>query len=343
MQNKFSSLYFSSIPVLFLPFDICFDFFELLRCFKIRNYYWRSNHKNIRICPYFWFKSFSEVDYTSSRGWLQVPRLITRSAVDFTWKPRSLYGDVRCNYNQPCRKVVDRDKWFHIPGILNPSDLPTRTVEDFVSLFSGVWFSGPSFLSDETIDYDKKPQNLTTEAREELKSSTNEHSNVFTVTEQNTLGLNKIVDISRYSTLTKLINVVAYILRFKKKLLDKIRGANINSTQTATLNWMLKKGKQLWTFLSVTNNDRWLKQQNSRRPNLIWMLSKMKMESGDWRADLENLQWQMTRRSPSSSKVETGWQHCWFEMHIRMFYTLESRRHWRRYENGTGSSEDETL
>lgn len=123
------------------------------------------------------------------------------------------------------RKVVDRDKWFHIPGILNPADKPTRTVEDFVSLFSGVWFSGPSFLSDEAIVYESKPQTLTTEAKEELKTSTDE-TNVFTVTERKAIGLNEIVDVSRYATLSKLINIVAYILRFKKKLFAKIRQAD---------------------------------------------------------------------------------------------------------------------
>ena len=124
------------------------------------------------------------------------------------------------------RKVVNRDKWFHVAGVENPADSPTREVENFVGLFSGIWFDGPSFLLTETIEYDHdKKQNLTDEAKRELKTSTEEH-NVLTVTQQKAIGLNEIVDFSRYSTLHKLVNVVAYVLRYKKNLLAKIRRTN---------------------------------------------------------------------------------------------------------------------
>ena len=46
-----------------------------------------------------------------------------------------------------------------------------------------------------------------------MKSSSDEN-NVFNGTERNVFGLNEIVDVFRFSTLTKLINVVAYILQF---------------------------------------------------------------------------------------------------------------------------------
>ena len=51
------------------------------------------------------------------------------------------------------RKVVPRENWFHVTGVENPADTPTRAVEDFVSLFQGIWFSGPPFLLKNEIDF----------------------------------------------------------------------------------------------------------------------------------------------------------------------------------------------
>ena len=96
-----------------------------------------------------------------------------------------------------------------------------------------------------------------------MKSSTGEH-NVFTVTERNVIGMNEIVDVSRYSTLTKLINVVPYILRFKKKLLAKIRGTDIDSTDDIELN--PDENKVVLDLLIREEQRHMINTTKSRRP-----------------------------------------------------------------------------
>ena len=93
------------------------------------------------------------------------------------------------------------------------------------------------------------------------------------------------------------------------------------------------KGKQIWTFSYMQNNGRWPTRRSSVRPNRV----KTHFVDEDRRVDLKNRWWLMTRRNLNG----TGWLHHQFETRIMMFCTLESRRHWRRYENDTGSSVDE--
>ena len=64
-------------------------FFVLV--FLVESSNWRSNIQNTQIF-------ISEVDNNFSRGLIIRSAVGNRSAVDYTWKPRSLYGVVRCDY-----------------------------------------------------------------------------------------------------------------------------------------------------------------------------------------------------------------------------------------------------
>ena len=50
---------------------------------------------------------------------------------------------------QPKKKTTSPEQWRHIPGTLNPADLPTRglSVSDLAE--SDVWMEGPTFLKDD--------------------------------------------------------------------------------------------------------------------------------------------------------------------------------------------------
>ena len=47
------------------------------------------------------------------------------------------------------KKVADRDNWFHVEGVHNPADIPTRVVSCEESLRK--WFDGPEILYKENI------------------------------------------------------------------------------------------------------------------------------------------------------------------------------------------------
>ena len=47
------------------------------------------------------------------------------------------------------RKVVDRDRWFHVEDVYNPADVPTRVISCEESLRK--WFDGPVILYRENV------------------------------------------------------------------------------------------------------------------------------------------------------------------------------------------------
>lgn len=40
------------------------------------------------------------------------------------------------------KNVFPREKWFHVWGGLNPTDISTRKLDDFSDYFIGPWFAG---------------------------------------------------------------------------------------------------------------------------------------------------------------------------------------------------------
>ena len=50
------------------------------------------------------------------------------------------------------REVVPRENWRHVSGEENPADLPTRRVNDFNESLGEVWFQGPRFLCNSSLD-----------------------------------------------------------------------------------------------------------------------------------------------------------------------------------------------
>ena len=95
----------------------------------------------------------------------------------------------------------------------NPADLLTRGTTS-AALSTSLWTNGPSWLSDES----KWPNSAVTL---HLQTDNMEAEQPVPVdpTEPPT-GIHKIIDLSKYSTLTKLLRVTGYVLRFITNLRD---------------------------------------------------------------------------------------------------------------------------
>lgn len=95
-------------------------------------------------------------------------------------------------------------QWFYINTKKNPADLATRglTADEFLS--SKEWFEGPKFLQKVEISSDPVPNLDVAEALEKRKVKT------FKITSTS----NPCSLFERFSSLTKLLHVFAYVLRF---------------------------------------------------------------------------------------------------------------------------------
>jgi len=144
------------------------------------------------------------------------------------------------------RSVVPKENWFHVSGVLNPADIPTRMVKDFNEYFVDEWFSGPSFLFSHIIS--KEPLNsklvklndVLFEAKK-LSCDNFQLNHYFSDTFSNfcnfenltdinltltkhdkqtdeTVCLSNVIDCKRYSSLSKLILVTGFVIRFVENL-----------------------------------------------------------------------------------------------------------------------------
>lgn len=126
---------------------------------------------------------------------------------DKTWKP-FVQNRVR-----EIRQLQPEDNWRHCPGVNNPADVPSRgmTLRELSSWKE--WVDGPSWL------VDSKPGRVT-----ELSPMPQDCLIELSTRRQQTLlvsechGISGIIDITRFSSLAKLLRTSALVIMFVRKL-----------------------------------------------------------------------------------------------------------------------------
>ncbi|XP_065664738.1 uncharacterized protein LOC136086370 [Hydra vulgaris] len=136
-----------------------------------------------------------------------------------TWKP---WVENRVN---AIRKIVDRQKWNHINGELNPADFPT-CISNFVDL--GCWLIGPDFL----LNMNEKIKEFTVdnELNVDIMSECKRGGNVVVcnVVLESSPGLSSVIDAGRFSSFEKLIITTAYVFRFINNLVKTMKKLPLN-------------------------------------------------------------------------------------------------------------------
>lgn len=140
----------------------------------------------------------------------------TDSCVAFYWITRNLPWNVYVyNRVKEIRENCDSSNWYHIQGMLNWADVASRgcNAEQLLSLR---WWEGPSWLR---LSQEEWPKSLLhvddTEACKELRK-TKTACNATTICMKE--GMERLYYFSKY---TKIIRMVAWILRFKNNTLHK--------------------------------------------------------------------------------------------------------------------------
>ena len=132
------------------------------------------------------------------------------------------------------RDLSIKEDWLHVPGILNPADIPTRdiNVKEFVN--NSLWWNGPEFLASEMNEWPSQDiintteeviKNVGCEMRKNIKFkevstylidgasniSCEEKEELFKL---KVLNLKEIIVPEKFSSLGKLFRITAYVLRF---------------------------------------------------------------------------------------------------------------------------------
>ena len=107
-------------------------------------------------------------------------------------------------------KLSEKGDWSHCPGEENPADIGSRGVAAQELKQSELWWHGPMWLKEREDSWPTvKAIQPTTESSEEERKAA-----VLAVQVDTPLGLDRVVQIDRYSCIRKLLRVTAWIKRF---------------------------------------------------------------------------------------------------------------------------------
>ncbi len=114
-------------------------------------------------------------------------------------------------------ELTDNRKWKYCPTKDNPADLLTRGISASHFKNSNLWFHGPTWITTS----DKWP--VWREADTYVTMATMIDPTPTRPSDDTALPVNSsnFVDMSRFSSLSKLLRVTSYVLRFLKKLSDR--------------------------------------------------------------------------------------------------------------------------
>ena len=144
------------------------------------------------------------------------------------------------------KDLVNKQRWRYCPTDTNPADLLTRGMTGTKFVHNELWFHGPKWIT-KKIDWPTWSGNqkmLTSdEIENEADSRMMKNHTLCTSSNLEKTGVNKIVDITRYSNLKKLIRITAYVLRFihNCKVDKPHRNSSVltvDELQHATLLWI---------------------------------------------------------------------------------------------------------
>ena len=114
------------------------------------------------------------------------------------------------------RKLSNKESWRFCPGAINPADIPSQSCSGIDLTNKGLWWKGPDFLKSSPETWpDMSTAYETTEAQAELQKSpaTITHALCNTSDTVITLNLEKIIDITRYGIMNKLLRVTGFVLK----------------------------------------------------------------------------------------------------------------------------------
>ena len=107
------------------------------------------------------------------------------------------------------QRTTSPEQWQHVPGTINPADLPTRGLSAMALAESEVWMEGPAFLKDDESTWPAAPppRNTTKETEDcERRTTTRAH-----ITNS---GDGVFMDPNKFSNLKRLVHVTGWVWRF---------------------------------------------------------------------------------------------------------------------------------
>eukprot|EP00112_Aurelia_sp_Birch-Aquarium-sp1_P002090 Seg1227.8 transcript_id=Seg1227.8/GoldUCD/mRNA.D3Y31 product="hypothetical protein" protein_id=Seg1227.8/GoldUCD/D3Y31 len=129
-------------------------------------------------------------------------------------------------------KVSHRDQWFYCPGPQNPADLPSRGKCSNLAA-NRLWWEGPEFLTGKPENWPKSPSGSELESESAMKEKLKNDPKITYAMLISDTGsqpqIDKILDLTRFSSKGKLLRSIAWVIRFVSNLKCKVSNKDSNT------------------------------------------------------------------------------------------------------------------
>ena len=148
--------------------------------------------------------------------------------------------------------MSDKEQWRFCPGLQNPADLPSRGLNGEQLATNIVWWNGPGFLcqSEQLWPVHSTSTTVPEVAMKEIVKNPQPVTHSFANTDAHqepVTRLDKAIDCNSYNTLTRLLQVTAYLLRFVDILNKKRREKRVrNLLAKAVTATEISRAKYMW-------------------------------------------------------------------------------------------------
>ena len=157
------------------------------------------------------------------------------------------------------RKLAEPQTWSYVRSEDNPADIPTRGCKASELPVQDKWWKGPKWLSHSVSEWplmeDVDVSELTQESLKELKTTSLRHSvetSVNVVSADKNTSLEKITDCAKFSSLSRLWRVTAYVLCFVSNLKKMTQKMEVKFSPVLTAE-EVRKAENLW-IVSIQQN-----------------------------------------------------------------------------------------
>ena len=146
------------------------------------------------------------------------------------------------------RELTAQDKWDHCPGELNPADLASRGISGPELVYNSLWWNGPAFLGKPKSEWPSFAQKKIKEddvLKEMMKCPPRVTHSLLNQDQTVLRGLPDVIEINKFSSLTRLLRVTAYCLKFVKLLKLHVQRAEL-SIETELTASEIEIAESLW-------------------------------------------------------------------------------------------------
>lgn len=107
------------------------------------------------------------------------------------------------------QRTTSPEQWRHVPGTVNPADLPTRGLSAVALAESEVWMEGSAFLKNDESTWPAAPL-----PRDNTKKTEHCERRTTTRTQMTRSHAIVIIDPNKFSSLKRLVHVKGWVQRF---------------------------------------------------------------------------------------------------------------------------------